>query len=201
MGKKQSFLKSSAPYFVGIVVLATAGGLTFWLARKPGPHSQPQAPPAQQSPLPHLAAKERRKVNIYVMQKVNDDVRLVPQARTIPPNVDPHKAAIEKLLITNREAGPSQYLIPVGTKLLGLEIKDRIAYANFSREIKDNFSGGSMSEALLLNSIVHTLTQFNDVDKVQILIEGKKIESLGGHLDISQPLTGDSALVGEDNEE
>lgn len=42
---------------------------------------------------------------------------------------------------------------------------------------------------MLVGSIVDTLTEFPEVKQVQILIEGKKVETLGGHMDLTQPLT------------
>lgn len=41
---------------------------------------------------------------------------------------------------------------------------------------------------MLVGSIVDTLTEFPEVKRVQILIDGKAIESLSGHMDLTQPL-------------
>ena len=41
---------------------------------------------------------------------------------------------------------------------------------------------------MLVGSVVDTLTEFPEVKKVQILIDGKKVESLSGHMDLSQPM-------------
>ena len=42
---------------------------------------------------------------------------------------------------------------------------------------------------MLIGSIVNTLTDFPEVEKVQILIEGASVETLSGHMDLSEPLT------------
>ena len=201
MSRRRSLLRSSAAFLavVGVIIAAAAGGI--WLFSRQGqPPTPPSTPPSESLPIAQPTAKERRKVKIYVMRIVRDEPRLVPITRTIPADAEPHAAAVEKLLATNREVGPSQYLIPIGTKLLKLEIKNRVAYADFSREIKDNFNGGSINEALLLNSIVHTLTQWGDVDRVQILVDGRKIDTLGGHLEISEPVAPDSTLLDQRGE-
>ena len=58
-----------------------------------------------------------------------------------------------------------------------------------SKELEQNFSGGSTGEEMLIGSIVNTLTDFPEVQKVQILIEGASVETLSGHMDLSEPLT------------
>ncbi|MGI6328707.1 MAG: GerMN domain-containing protein [Dethiobacteria bacterium] len=48
---------------------------------------------------------------------------------------------------------------------------------------------GSGTEAVLLSSIVWTLTQLEEIEAVQILVEGEIVDSLGGHCSASIPLT------------
>lgn len=40
----------------------------------------------------------------------------------------------------------------------------------------------------LVDSIVKTLTQLEEVDSVQILVEGKIVETITGHISIKKPL-------------
>ena len=47
-------------------------------------------------------------------------------------------------------------------------------------------------------SIVNSLTQFEDIEKVQILIAGEEIETLAGHMDLAYPLERDESLIGDD---
>jgi spore germination protein GerM len=47
-------------------------------------------------------------------------------------------------------------------------------------------------------SVVNTLTALPTIEKVQLLVEGKHISSLGGHLDVSGPLAFDGELVVRD---
>lgn len=80
--------------------------------------------------------------------------------------------------------------IPDGTKLIDIKVEDSIAFVNFSREMTDNHWGGSAGESMTIGSIVNTLA-LNEgigIEKVQILIEGEKIETLAGHIDTSVPL-------------
>ena len=78
-------------------------------------------------------------------------------------------------------------LLPKGTRLLSWRLDKGVAYVDFSRELLEA-NVGSTGEALLLGQIVGTLGEFPDVWKVRILVEGKPLESLAGHIDISGPL-------------
>lgn len=87
------------------------------------------------------------------------------------------RATVEALI-----AGPTTNLvasIPSGTQLLNIYIQEGTAYVDFSQEFISNHSGGSAGELMTLYSIVNTLTEFNTINDVQILIEGEAGETLG----------------------
>ena len=67
-------------------------------------------------------------------------------------------------------------------------VADGLATVDFSRELKDNFHGGDTDEANAVNGILRALGRFPTVNRVQILVAGQPVESLGGMLVISQPL-------------
>lgn len=52
-----------------------------------------------------------------------------------------------------------------------------------------------LGEALAVAAIVNTLTEFPQIRQVQILVEGKQVESLAGHVDVSRPLTRNEKLI------
>lgn len=85
--------------------------------------------------------------------------------------------------------------IPKNTKLLGINIKDGLCTVNFSRDLITGHSGGSGAEYLTVYSIVNTLTQFRSIERVQILVEGKQVQTIAGHLDISYPLERDNGII------
>lgn len=73
-----------------------------------------------------------------------------------------------------------------GTKVLGVEVRNGLATINLSKEAV-GYGGGTTAEFLLVNSVVQTLTEIKEIDRVQFLIEGEKA-SLPEGLDISRPL-------------
>lgn len=80
--------------------------------------------------------------------------------------------------------------IPVGTVLRDINVKsDGLIIVDFSKELITNHIGGSTAETLTVYSIVNTLTQFPTVDRVQFLVEGQYVETLTGHMDLTQAIS------------
>lgn len=93
-----------------------------------------------------------------------------------------------KELIRGPETSSLNKTIPDGVKVLNIEVKKEIARINFNQALRENHWGGSTGERMTIYSIVNTMTQFDSIEKVQILIDGKEIKTLVGHLDLTEPL-------------
>jgi len=80
--------------------------------------------------------------------------------------------------------------IPQGTKLKELFISDKgEAYVDLSSEVSTNHTGGSLDEILTVYTLVDALTDnLPAVTAVQILIDGKEVDTLAGHVDLRRPL-------------
>lgn len=117
-----------------------------------------------------------------------DATALRPEKRDVPITNNMAAAAMEELLAGSRNPDLVT-VIPAGTKLNSLSIRQDVAYVDLSSDILNTPNRGSASESLIVASIVNTLTEFPEIKKVQILIDGKKKETLYGHMDLSQPLT------------
>jgi spore germination protein GerM len=96
--------------------------------------------------------------------------------------------------------GPRGKLIPTippRTKLLTLQINDAgVAKVDFSPALSKDHPGGSSAELMTVYSIVNSLSfNFPQIKRVQILIDGKPIETLTGHLSLRQPISPKPDLV------
>ena len=98
-----------------------------------------------------------------------------------------YRGAIEALMEEPKDSKLTA-IIPKQVKLLGVTVSGDTAKVDFDKALVEKFTGGSTGEEMLVGAIVNTLTEFSEIKKVQILIEGKKIESIKGHVDTSQPL-------------
>ena len=87
--------------------------------------------------------------------------------------------------------------MPAGTKLRALFLTERgDAYVDLSREAVTAHTGGTLNELLTVYTIVNALTvNLPAVRSVQILVDGKEVQTLAGHVDLRQPLAKNLGLV------
>ncbi len=196
---------SHAPTLLVLLLLAGAGvaatrflprqQLTLWRWSSLGPDrvSASAAPPAvyrAASPTPAVAEVDAR---IYFLRIVDGKERMVPVARQVS-GTAPAKAALKELMAGEVPEGCARPL-PAGVSLRRVTVADGIATVDFSRELVSGFRGGSDSEGVIVYAIVNTLTSLPGVEKAQLLVEGERVDTIGGHLDVSAPLSADRELV------
>lgn len=155
-------------------------------------NDQPKAtaPTVPNPPLP--SGQETMIVTVYNGTK--DAKNLVAEPHVVPKNDQPAKTAME-LLTAGTKNVDLVSVIPSGTKLRNLSVKDKIAYVDFNDKLIKNNTGGSASEILLVAAIINTLTEFKEIKKVQIMVDGKKIDTISGHLDIGEPLSRSEKII------
>ncbi len=104
-----------------------------------------------------------------------------------------------RLLTRLLKAPESKYFQPVlpdDVKVRGLYLVDDAVTVDFSKGLTENFRGGIITEMLMVYSIVDTIVlNVQEVNRVQILIGGKVVPTLGGEVDISRPLGANLNLV------
>ena len=86
-------------------------------------------------------------------------------------------------------------VLPQGLQVLNYHFDEEtgIATIDFSEHI---FAvAGSMGESLAVYSVVNTLTELPGVEKVQFLVEGEKVEQIGGHIYMADPLEAEPHLL------
>lgn len=150
--------------------------------------------PKAQPPAVESAA--RKTVTLFFLS--NDDDLLHGESREIVAGPSAAEEAERTLaeLVKGSEKGLTSPL-PAETRIRQVFItKDGVAYVDFGREIMEKFSYGSSSELAAVFAVVDTLTiNFKSVKKVAILVEGAEKETLGGHIDLTQPFLPDYSIV------
>jgi spore germination protein GerM len=181
---------------LGVAVFAVVAlGAYYFFSRRPV--EQPKGK-AEISSSPVVTLAEHKRVVIYLPKKTAQGVYLVAKTVTVQSTASKLDAALSALLAAGQKNGEAKGLIPEGTKLRNpVKIKNDVAIVDFSKEFLENFTGGSDQESLTLNAIAHTLVTNGGgkVKRAQILVEGEAAETLGGHFDLSEPISADSTLL------
>lgn len=139
-------------------------------------------------------ANPQETMRLTVYHATKDAAHVAPEVHVVPKNDQPAQTALNLLLAGTKNANLVS-VIPQDTKVRSLVIKEHVAYVDFNDKLLKNNRGGSASEMLLVASIVNTLTEFPEVKKVQIMVEGKKVETLWGHMDTSEPLERSEKMI------
>jgi spore germination protein GerM len=131
----------------------------------------------EQKAGPELAA-------LFFVKSTPKDFYLQPWLTRLEGKGEVHLRALEALFAGPPAGSGLLGIFPAGVHVLGLEIKDGTAVVNLNLQAT-RLNVGSRGEALAVASIVNTLTKFPDIYRVKFLVEGKEVESLAGHVDLT----------------
>jgi len=172
---------------VGLISLLVVGPR--WLAT-----TEPQ-----ESTAP-AADREVRKIHARLLYVSGDGLHLVPVEQEVV--YGDNTAEQAKRILEAQVAAAKPPLvspIPQGTTVRTVFLTPKgEAYIDLSPELRANHPGGSTNEILTAYALVGALTlNLPAVTGVQILIDGKEVDTLAGHLDLRRPLEQDERWIGQ----
>ncbi|MGE5605868.1 MAG: GerMN domain-containing protein [Bacteroidota bacterium] len=141
--------------------------------------------------------KNQEEIAVFFIQSTPTNFYLKPVIIKINREGDRHQKALEALF-----SGPpvGSNLTPVfvpETKVLDFKLNNGLAIVNLNR-YATQLNVGAQGEYLAIASIVNTLTKFPDIYRVKIRIEGKEVDSLAGHVDLTATFEYDNRVVALD---
>ncbi|MBI3403726.1 MAG: GerMN domain-containing protein [Acidobacteria bacterium] len=156
--------------------------------------------PVNVGPPPAAAAQapQGRKIKAHLFYIADDGAHLTSVERDIAYG---ESAADQAREIISAQIAPVPAPIvspvPTGTTLRAVFIAEGgNAYVDLSREVTAAHSGGTVGELLTVYAIVDALTvNLPAVTAVQVLVDGKEVDTLAGHVDLRRPLTRNLAWV------
>jgi hypothetical protein len=180
----------------GSVAAAAALGWLLFVAL-PRSYGRGRARPIATS-APAAAAPTGRKIKANLFYVADDGTRLTAIEREVPFGATPAEQArhiIEAQMAPVAE--PLVSAVPPGSTLRALFISDRgEAFVDVGTELVTGHSGGSTNELLTIYTLVDALcANLPAVQSVQLLVDGKQVETLAGHVDLRHPLEKNMALV------
>jgi spore germination protein GerM len=163
-------------------------GLPGWASRDAASGGQHAGP----------GAAEARRITATLFFVSPDAQSLTAVTRDIPYGATPTEQARHIVEAQLGEPPASHFSpLPRGTTLKGVFISETgEAFVDLSPEAAVNHSGGSLAELLTVYSIVNAITvSLPSVRAVQILIDGREVETLAGHVDLRHPLPQNTTWV------
>lgn len=167
---------------LGIVLWIVATRLPNWMTTSDG---GPEVASASET------TGDARRIQATLFYVAADGTTLVPTSRNVLYGPTPVEQA--RRLVEAQVADPPEGLvsaIPSGTTVRAVFLTDaQEAYVDLGGTIVSGHSGGSLDEALAVYAIVNAITvNLPEVAAVQILVEGREVDSLRGHVDLRAPL-------------
>lgn len=168
-----------------LTVLATGCGQT---PAKPGETAGGDGQP------PISAEPAESKVTVTLYFSDNQAMYLEPLQREVVKGNETLEELVINELMKGREGNGSGSPIPQGTRLLGVSVVDEVAYVNFSKEFQTKHWGGTTGESHTVFAIVNSLCKLEGIEKVQFMLEGDPLETLG-HMDLTRPIAPNTEMV------
>ncbi len=170
--------------------------LFFALPRRASQTNKPAATAATSAPTP--ATSSGRKIKARLFYVAQDGIHLTHVEHDVPYGEGTLEQAREILAAQLAPVSdPLLSAIPAGTSLRAVFLTEGgEAYVDVSREVASGHSGGTTNELLTIYTIVNALTEnLPAVTAVQLLVDGKEVDTLAGHVDLRNPLGKNAALV------
>lgn len=116
---------------------------------------------------------------------------VIPVMRRIPWEEGIAKSAVGQLVdrpVVREDLSTIGLLpvLPAGTEIIGMSINEGLCKVDFSNELLSYSS--ELEEKSIVQAIIYTLTEFETIDQVQIMVEGDIINKLTYGTKIGEPL-------------
>jgi len=161
-----------------------------WMIVAIAPRAPVRSAPAAPAPAAAPAGPERKiKATLYY---ISEDGLSLPGVQREVPFADSIAEQARRILEAQLAEAPAPYAppVPAGTSLRALFIGQRgEAFVDLAGDVRAKHPGGALYELFTIYSIVDALTvNLPAITRVQILIDGKEVDTLAGHVDLRHPL-------------
>ena len=172
-----------------VMVVAALAGAWLLFVSLPGWYGADADATEEETPVEQSDTMQAVKATLFYISE--DGMRLVGVEREIPYGETTTEQArrITEAQLTGTPP-PLASAVPDGTTLRAIFVTERgEAFVDLSREVSEGHSGGSLEELFTVYAIVNALTMnLPAITAVQILVEGREVDTLAGHVDLRRPL-------------
>lgn len=185
--------------FVAVVAVALFGAWLLFVALPRWYRAAPEG--GGSAPAAPRPAGAERKITATLFYIAEDGLALVGVQREVPfgePIVEQARRIVEAQL--ESAPAPLASAMPAGTTLRGVYLTEpgcdaaapgcqREAFVDLSPEARARHTGGALQELFTIYAVVNALTvNLPAISRVQILVDGREMDTLAGHVDLRRPL-------------
>ncbi len=141
--------------------------------------------------------REKREVRLYFSDA--NERFLVSEKRYVTKrkNIDDQALEVVKALLDGSKQGNINTL-PEETTCTGTTIKDGTAYVSLDDNLIKRHPGGTTSEITTIYSLTTSLcNNIPQIKRVKLLVNGKEIDTIKGHIDTRNPFTVNNDLLAQ----
>jgi len=183
------------------IVAVAAFGIWLLFFALPGRYRNGASGGSPAAPAGGPPAAPERKITATLYYIAEDGMSLVGVQREVPfgePVAEQARRIVEAQL--GAAPAPLAAAVPDGTTLRGVYVTERDcgkegatcqrdAFVDLSAEARDRHTGGALDELFTIYAIVDAVTvNLPAISRVQILVDGKEVDTLAGHVDLRHPL-------------
>lgn len=138
-------------------------------------------------PASSTSAAAESAVALYWVADTAKGLRLFREFTRVPVGEDAITTALETLFSATPRDADYRNLWPADSKVNSVRIDGDVAVVDLA---PGKLNVGAEAEARAIDQVVWTATAANpDIKQIKILINGREVESLAGHMDLTQPFT------------
>jgi hypothetical protein len=197
--------------FLAIAAVAALGAYVLFVALPRWYRPQGTSASAESAPSRPAAAERKITATLYFISE--DGMSLVGVQREVPFD---EPVARQARRIIEAQVGPAPAplatAVPQGTMVRNVFVTEqgcgesaltcrRDAFVDLSTEARTRHTGGALDELFTIYAIVDAVTvNLPAISRVQILVDGKEVDTLAGHVDLRRPLEKNLTWVKTDKE-
>ena len=169
-------MKNKKVFFIILIILIIIGITTIIIIKQNGNKENTEEEIQEYTPQEEISDEQMREtiVTLYFLnsetKELKSEGRLINATELLQ---DPYKTIVQ-LLIEGPKNSELENVFPENTRLLETKIENNCVTLNFSEEIL-NYEN-DVQKYNIINSILNSLTQLNEVNSIKILINNETNE-------------------------
>ncbi|MFC5652085.1 GerMN domain-containing protein [Paenibacillus solisilvae] len=166
-----------------VLLLSACGAKTEDPTQGSNAAQEPSVNQGQDTPQPVEPAKDKATVNVYVA--ADDDLSSLKEQQSEIEFASSDEKIEQTFKALQKDGAGGEMSLWKNVELLHVKVEGKAVTIDV--HLPDEARLGAPGEELAMESIQKTMFQFDDVDSLDILVDGEQVESLMGHDELEHP--------------